>query len=93
MEYNFIFNENDFKVDYINLTEEEIKATNDLRFYIVYNLAFSNEYIKYSSTKFLRTIANYVIKTILNTPELEILRSNIELNVEQSDLTNFVKNG
>ncbi len=92
MEYNFIFNEKDFKVDYINLTEEEIKATNDLRFYIVYNLAFSNEYIKYSSTKFLRTIANYVIKTILNTPELEILRSNIELNVEQSDLTNFVKN-
>ncbi len=91
---NFIFNNDDFKPDYINLNSESIDYINDNKYNLTYNLAFENEKnINFESTKFLQRISKKLINYILNIPGLELLRDSIELDYKQiklDDLMEFV---
>ena len=81
---NYIFNNLDFKPDYANLSTETIEYINKNKYIIIYNLAFENEKdIEYESTKYLQKISKKLINYILNTPGLEIIRDNIEINYDE----------
>ena len=90
---NFIFLEDSFKSDYINLSDDEIKHINDNKYQIVYNLAFeSTDYCEYESAIYLQKISKKLIKYILNTPGLELIRENINLDYKLIDFDDLIDN-
>ena len=92
-EVNFIFNEIDFKPDYVNLSTNSFDYINDNKYSIVYNLAFEkDDTIEFESTKYLQKISKELIKYILNTPGLEIIRNNIEINYDEFNLNELIEN-
>ena len=87
---NFIFNDIDFSVDYLNLSEEEIVSLNNKKYEIVYNLAFEEEIIEFKSTQYLQLISKRLIQLILNISELEIVREKINLDFQQVNVEKII---
>ncbi len=88
---NFIFNNIDFRPDYVKLDEKKINYINENKYNIVYNLAFedSNK-IEFESTIFLQKISKKLLSYILNVPGLEIIRDNIEIDFEDFDINTLI---
>jgi non-specific serine/threonine protein kinase len=90
---NFIFDEFDFKPDYLNLDSKSINYINDNKYNIIYNLAFENDKdIEFDSTRYLQKIAKKLINYILNIPGIEIIRDNIEIDYNVFDIKDLLDN-
>lgn len=83
---NFIFTEDGVKLDYVNLTDDEIKDLNSNLFEIIYNFAFYEKPLENESSRFLQLISKFLVKEILNIPGLELVRENIEIDIEKLNI-------
>lgn len=89
---NFIFTEDGIKLDYVDLTDDEIKNLKANLFEIIYNFAFYEKPLENESSRFLQLISKFLVKEILNIPGLELVRENIEIDTEKLNVDYILDN-
>lgn len=89
---NFIFTEDGIKLDYVDLTDDEIKNLKANLFEIIYNFAFYEKTLENESSRFLQLISKFLVKEILNIPGLELVRENIEIDTEKLNVDYILDN-
>lgn len=89
---NFIFKENDVEIDYRDLKSEEVIGINKNKYEFIYNLAFSSNINENESIKFLQLISKSLIKYIINTPKIELIRENVDIDYEYFNYDEIIDN-